>query len=119
MRRRNALPNQLSYTKIDKKTNVIINEFVDSINSKIYDTTYIEHHLHDDSEYKFYITKGKVSTSIYIYGQKGPRELYHFANWLMHLQHQHDFQTIDANVNFGNLHRVVLPPPIQPSGLDY
>lgn len=110
MRRRNVPLNELLHSVISKEDKSTINRFIDSISSVNYDSLYIEQHLHDGSEYKFYITNGKAITSIYLYGQKGPRELYSFATWLVHLEHRYKFQPINANINFGNLDRVMLHP---------
>lgn len=111
MRRRNVPLNKLLYSVISKEDKFTINRFIDSISKINYDSLYIEQHLQDGSEYKFYVTKGKTITSVYLYGQKGPQELYYFATWLGHLERRYKFQPINTNVNFGNLDRVLLHPP--------
>lgn len=82
-----------------------------------YDTTYINEYLNDGVAYKFSLTKDSEVNWTYIYGDKGPKELYVFAKWLTTLKDQSKFYTYRGKVNFGNLRYIELPV-VQPPPID-
>ena len=94
---------------IQVKDKKMIDSFLSVYKLSSFDTTYIQEHLNDGIEYKFYLTKDTTKNWVYIYGQEGPKELYLFANWLTNFKEQLKFYPYNGKVKFGDLKYIELP----------
>jgi hypothetical protein len=97
-------------TKEDRKN---LNQFIEKLNFKKYDTIYAQENLDDGRSLLFRILNRKENHWIFIYGHNGPKELFEFAKWLTNFKEKQKFKPSSKASDYGNL-KYILPPPPPP-----
>ncbi len=84
---------------------------VQKIDYSKYNAAYQQEGLKDGNGFKFYTLKNNKSSSIYVYGDKAPEELYIYATKFNEYAKRFNFQSYNGKVNFGDLSNIVLTLP--------
>jgi hypothetical protein len=91
-----------------------ISALIQKIDFSKYNAIYQQDNLKDGNGFKFYTIKDNKTNSIYVYGNKAPKELYLNAAKFNEYAKRFNFQPYNGKVNFGDLSNIELPvAPIQ------
>jgi len=98
-------------TEGDRKN---LNQFVEKLDFKKYDTIYAQENLEDGRSILFSISKQNKSHWVYIYGHNGPKELFDFSKWLSNFKEKTKFKPSVKAQDYGDLKYILPPPPPPP-----
>ena len=111
-------PKEYFYFLINKNDLDSVYYWVNNIQFSKYNSSYNEHLVNglvDGIGFKFYLENSHLNSSVYIYGEIGPKEFYVLADKLIEIKERYKLSKTSKKVNFGDLKGILLPiPPPSP-----
>ena len=105
------------YAILNNSDNKTLDSLFEKLNFEKYDTIYAQENLYDGGSLLFNATKKNKKHWVFIYGHKGPKELFNFSIWLRNFKEKQKFKSTTKATDFGDL-KYILPPPPPPPKVD-